>query len=154
MSDRVELSRLAAEHLSSIALLERQGLSPWSEHQIGAELAVTNQIGLVAIKRGAIIGWCCGRFCGAEAELLKITVARSCRRQGIGALLLAELEHRLRDVGASTLLLEVRAANAGAVAFYRQSGFQLVNRRPRYYGDPEDDALLMRKVIGQGRDTI
>lgn len=153
MSDRVVLSTLAAEHLASIALLECQGFSPWSERQIGAELTATNQVGLVAIERGAVIGWCCGRFCEAEAELLKITVARPYRRQGIGALLLAELEHRLSDAGAAALLLEVRAANDGALAFYHESGFQLVNRRPRYYGDPEDDALLMRKVIGQGRDT-
>ncbi len=154
MSERIELSVLAAHHLASVALLERQGLSPWSERQIGAELAAANQVGLVAAERGAVIGWCCSRFCGAEAEMLKITVAGTHRRQGIGALLLAELERRLRSSGVTALLLEVRAANAGAVAFYRHEGFALVGRRPRYYHDPQDDALLMRKAIGQGRETI
>ncbi len=148
MSDRIELSTLAAGHLAAIALLERQVLSPWSEQQIGAELAAANQHGLVAIDRETVIGWCCGRFCGAEAEVLKITVAGSHRRQGVGALLLAELERRMNDCGAAVLLLEVRAANNAAVAFYRHAGFQLASRRLRYYRDPEDDALLMRKVIG------
>jgi len=142
------LSTLTAEHLASIVLLERQGFSPWSKRQIRAELTATNQVGLVAIERGAVIGWCCGRFCEAEAELLKISVTSAYRRLGIGALLLTELERRLSDSGAAELLLEVRAANGGAVAFYRHAGFQLVGRRPRYYRDPEDDALLMRKVIG------
>lgn len=152
MSDRVELTTLAAGHLASVALLERQNPSPWSERQIGAELTATNQIGLVASERGTVIGWCCGRFCETEAEVLKITVARPNRRRGVGALLLTELERRLNGCGVTTLLLEVRAANDGAVAFYRQGGFQLVGRRPLYYHDPQDDALLMRKVIGQGRD--
>ncbi len=147
MSDRVALSTLAVEHLASIALLEQDSLSSWSARQIGAELMVTNQVGLVAIERGAVIGWCCGRFCEAEAEVLKITVAGPHRRRGIGGLLLAELERRLSDSGAASLLLEVRAANDGAVAFYGDCGFQLVGRRPRYYRDPEDDAVLMCKVI-------
>jgi [ribosomal protein S18]-alanine N-acetyltransferase len=154
LSDRIELEPLAAEHLAAIALLERQGLSPWSERQIGAELTATNQVGLVAAARGAVIGWCCCRFCEAEGELLKITVARPYRRRGIGDLLLAAMERRLAGCGVTTLLLEVRADNGGAIAFYRHGGFQLVGRRPRYYHDPEDDALLMSKVIGQERGMI
>lgn len=154
MSERIELSVLAADHLASVALLERQGLSPWSERQIGAELAGVNQVGLVATERGAVIGWCCCRFCGAEAEVLKMAVAGPYRRQGIGTLLLAELERRLRGSGVTALLLEVRAANVGAIAFYRYEGFAPVGRRSRYYHDPQDDALLMRKAIGQGRETI
>ncbi|MBE0585691.1 MAG: ribosomal protein S18-alanine N-acetyltransferase [Desulfofustis sp.] len=154
MSDRIELAPLAAEHLSSIALLERQELSPWSERQIGAELTATNQVGLVAIDQGAVIGWCCCRFCEAEGELLKITVGRPHRRRRIGTLLLAAMEKRLSGSGVTTLLLEVRAANGSGVAFYRRGGFQLVGCRPRYYHDPEDDALLMSKVIGQERGMI
>jgi ribosomal-protein-alanine N-acetyltransferase len=153
LSEQVHLSKLAAGHLAAIALLEQQALSPWSERQIGAELAAANHIGLVAAVRGASVGWCCSRFCGTEAELLKMTVAGPYRRRGIGRLLAAELERRLVDCGAATLLLEVRAASDGAIAFYRSAGFQLVGRRPRYYCDPQDDALLMRKVIGQGRDS-
>jgi ribosomal protein S18 acetylase RimI-like enzyme len=42
------------------------------------------------------------------------------------------------------IALEVRAASAGAIALYATLGFTQTGRRPRYYRDPEDDAVVMR----------
>jgi ribosomal protein S18 acetylase RimI-like enzyme len=43
----------------------------------------------------------------------------------------------------SELTLEVRASNRAALGFYRAQGFEETGRRPRYYADPEEDAVLM-----------
>ena len=40
-------------------------------------------------------------------------------------------------------LLEVRAGNEAAQDLYRKFGFEVVGRRPRYYQDNFEDALLM-----------
>jgi ribosomal-protein-alanine N-acetyltransferase len=40
-------------------------------------------------------------------------------------------------------MLEVRASNQAALGFYRGQGFRETGRRPRYYADPEEDAVLM-----------
>ena len=56
------------------------------------------------------------------------------------------IEMVLRDaheLGASKVMLEVRASNSAAQALYKQFGFQIVHRRPRYYVDNREDALLM-----------
>jgi [ribosomal protein S18]-alanine N-acetyltransferase len=41
----------------------------------------------------------------------------------------------------------VRASNAGAIALYKLLGFVEAGRRPRYYQDPQDDAVLMRLTL-------
>ena len=49
-----------------------------------------------------------------------------------------------REQGAAAVELEVRAASEGAIALYRGLGFVAVGRRPGYYREPVDDAVLMR----------
>jgi ribosomal protein S18 acetylase RimI-like enzyme len=45
------------------------------------------------------------------------------------------------------MLLEVSAANTGALAFYAASGFVEIDRRPRYYRDGTD-AVVLRAALG------
>jgi ribosomal-protein-alanine N-acetyltransferase len=78
------------------------------------------------------------------AELESVVVSANARRAGIGrALCLAVLDW-CRAQCATEVVLEVRAASAAAVALYAGLGFTLAARRPRYYRDPDDDALLLR----------
>jgi ribosomal-protein-alanine N-acetyltransferase len=42
------------------------------------------------------------------------------------------------------VLLEVRRSNVAAQGFYRSVGFVEEGRRPGYYADPIEDAVLMR----------
>lgn len=78
-----------------------------------------------------------------EAELESIAVAAQARRRGIGRRLLASLVTSLRAEGISALHLEVRASNLPAIAFYLAQNFNRTGVRPRYYADPEEDAVLM-----------
>ena len=81
------------------------------------------------------------------AELESVVVSANSRRAGIGrALCLAVLDWS-RSQGATEVVLEVRAHSAAAVALYASLGFTLSACRPRYYRDPDDDALLMRMVL-------
>jgi ribosomal-protein-alanine N-acetyltransferase len=41
------------------------------------------------------------------------------------------------------MTLEVRAGNLAAQALYRGFGFEVAGRRPRYYTDDGEDALVM-----------
>jgi ribosomal protein S18 acetylase RimI-like enzyme len=49
----------------------------------------------------------------------------------------------LRTAGVREFILEVRASNQRALGFYRSLGWSETGRRPRYYADPEEDAVLM-----------
>ena len=48
-----------------------------------------------------------------------------------------------RDAGCTRMLLEVRVSNAPAQNLYRKYGFEVIGRRPRYYTDNHEDALVM-----------
>jgi [ribosomal protein S18]-alanine N-acetyltransferase len=78
-----------------------------------------------------------------EAHIATLAVHPELRRLGIGQkLLCTALAETARD-GAVSALLEVRAGNAAAQDLYRKFGFEVVGRRPRYYQDNHEDALLM-----------
>lgn len=65
---------------------------------------------------------------------------------GVGSALLAEVESLARRGGATRLLLEVRADNAGARRLYERLGFRVLGTRPDYYADGEA-ALRMEKRL-------
>ena len=104
-----------------------------------------SRIALVArdTRSGEVLGFVVASLVHSEAELESIAVAASARRRGIGRQLLASLVTRLRTAGAAELHLEVRASNLAAIYFYGAENFKQTGIRPRYYADPEEDAVLM-----------
>jgi ribosomal protein S18 acetylase RimI-like enzyme len=98
---------------------------------------------------------------GGECELENMVVAEEWRRQGIGLRLLAagtlwrrawcaapataDQAEAVSAPAGSGLWLEVRASNHSAIAFYEHAGFMVAGRRTSYYGQPTEDAVLMRK---------
>ncbi|HKF46176.1 MAG TPA: ribosomal protein S18-alanine N-acetyltransferase [Terracidiphilus sp.] len=82
-----------------------------------------------------------------EAELESIAVEEKRQRQGIARSLFRELSMRMCERGIEDVLLEVRESNSAAQAFYRAEGFLISGRRPAYYSNPPDDALVMRKRL-------
>lgn len=82
-----------------------------------------------------------------RCELESIVVRPDLRRQGIGNALLCAVQAWAVESDARLLTLEVRASNAPAIRLYQRFGFVHQARRPRYYADPEEDALLMKMDI-------
>jgi GNAT superfamily N-acetyltransferase len=56
-------------------------------------------------------------------ELVSMWVGPSARRQGVGRQLLESVATWARGVGAGTLVLDVVASNAAAIALYERAGF-------------------------------
>lgn len=81
-----------------------------------------------------------------EAELLRISVAPSARRKGLGRALLQAAEMDLEKSGIRHLYLEVRVSNTSARALYEAEGWQVTGHRPHYYRDGED-AVLYKKSL-------
>jgi ribosomal-protein-alanine N-acetyltransferase len=82
-----------------------------------------------------------------RCELDSMAVHPAARRMGLGAALLGAVVAWARKNGARRIALEVRAGNLAALRLYQRSGLQPEGRRPRYYADPEEDALLLGAEI-------
>jgi ribosomal-protein-alanine N-acetyltransferase len=103
------------------------------------------RLALVAIRNetGEPAGFLVAGLLPPEAELESIAVSAAGQRQGVGSLLFRALLHELEHEKVRKLILEVRASNRSALEFYRSNGFAETGRRPRYYADPEEDAVLL-----------
>lgn len=92
----------------------------------------------------SILGFAVASFLPPQAELETIAVAPESQRLGLGERLLRALATELKTACVDDVLLEVRASNQSALAFYEALGFVRTRLRPGYYADPIEDAVLMR----------
>lgn len=79
-----------------------------------------------------------------ELHLTDLGVLPAYRRQGVARRLVLELLAEARAAALRVVLLEVRASNGAALALYQGLGFVELDRRRRYYSDPEEDAVVMQ----------
>jgi ribosomal-protein-alanine N-acetyltransferase len=101
------------------------------------------------LQPGSILGFVVTSVLPPQAELETIAVAPKSQRHGLGKLLFRAVAAELKAAGVSELLLEVRASNRPALAFYRTLGFAETGLRPSYYADPIEDAILMRLPLAE-----
>lgn len=102
----------------------------------------------VAASEDQLVGFVVARRMADEVEILNLAVERVHRRRGVASQLLDAALEFARARGAGSAFLEVRESNAGAMAFYRRSGFVPTARRPRYYSDPVEDAVVFSCKLG------
>jgi L-amino acid N-acyltransferase YncA len=71
------------------------------------------------------------------------------RRRGVGRLLFSTTEPFARSVGYTKMIVQVRAANKPAKAFYQRLGFRACGRLARQVriDDMEDDEILMELFL-------
>jgi ribosomal-protein-alanine acetyltransferase len=82
-----------------------------------------------------------------QAEIETIAVGAEFQRQGIARKLFDQIASDLKRMQITEVMLEVRASNHSAQAFYRALGFGQSGHRIRYYADPEEDALLLQLLL-------
>ncbi len=88
---------------------------------------------------GYIVFW----LVADEMHLLNLAVHPEKRRRGVAGFLLREALRRSQALGAKAAWLEVRPSNTPALALYASFGFKEVGRRPGYYQDTREDAMLL-----------
>ncbi len=91
----------------------------------------------------AVVGFVVASVLAPQGELETIAVAAGCQRRGIARRLFSAITEELRAAQVTEVILEVRASNLPALALYASLGFVETGRRPRYYADPVEDALLL-----------
>jgi ribosomal-protein-alanine N-acetyltransferase len=108
---------------------------------------IPKRIALVAVEGESEVaaGFAVASVIAPDGELETISVVAEAQRRGIGRQLLAALVDSLKLEGVDTINLEVRAGNHAALRLYRAAGFAETGRRLRYYTEPVEDAIRMRR---------
>jgi len=132
------------EDLEAIFFIERISFpSPWSSTLFFYELKKPYSRLWVVEEKGRILGYICFWIILDEVHLANIAVAPEHRRRGLASFMLRVMLRYARCRRARRVLLEVRERNRPALALYRKFGFVQDGRRPGYYSDTGEDALLL-----------
>jgi [ribosomal protein S18]-alanine N-acetyltransferase len=95
----------------------------------------------------SVIGFLVARHVAPEWELENIVVAPDARRRGVGGQLLDAFLSTARHTNSEAVFLEVRESNVAARNLYEKVGFRQTGRRPAYYVNPLEDAILYRNDL-------
>jgi ribosomal-protein-alanine N-acetyltransferase len=118
----------------------------WSVKSL-EQINLRGELGWVIEDDHKVVGFLVIQSVVAEAELLNLCVAPGKRRAGLAEALLNEAVAELRRDRVDRLFLEVRESNTPAISFYEKHQFRKTGRRPAYYRDPEEAAVLMMKEL-------
>lgn len=146
----VRLDDLRQDDLDALVVLERRCFpSPWSRELYAQELRrpASDAVRVAARDAGAggrLVGAALAARIGDCWHVLNVLVDPSARGRGIARRLVDELLRRSAALGMGEgWTLEVRDGNQAAVRLYEATGFEHAGRRPGYYADTGDDALVM-----------
>jgi len=141
--------RMRLEDVPAVHEIDTLSFSlPWSERSFRfevtentasrgwvAEAAVNGESRIIAM----LVLW----LLVDEAHIATLAVHPDFRRYGIGSQIVVEALEAARAEGARRAFLEVRERNVAAQEMYLKFGFEITGRRPRYYRDTGEDAILM-----------
>ena len=145
---QVKIDLMQRADLQEILAIERESFaSPWTVGMFTQELE--NQLAQCLVIRinyegkNVVGAYIIFRLIADEAHLHNLAVKKEFKRQGLAQSLMETMKDIAMQVGISARTLEVRESNKEAISLYLKCGFVVKGRRPLYYTDTSEDALIM-----------
>ncbi len=141
------LKKMSAEHISQIAILEKECFSePWSENALSEELENENSHFLVAVSDDVMGYIGVQEICG-EAYITNVAVFGKYRKFGIGRALLKAACDGAKSRNCEFITLEVRESNVPAISLYESEGFEKAGIRKNFYSAPTENGVIYTKYF-------
>lgn len=141
----VRVGPMRRRHLPAVVAIEEQAYPrPWPLAIFASELDKSGRRYLVARYRRKVVGYGGALLQAGDVHITTVAVEPAVQGRGVAGRLVHELllvARSLTDGGGATL--EVRAGNEIAQRLYTSFGFTVEGRRPGYYADNGEDALIM-----------
>lgn len=138
------------DDLDEVMVIENENFSvPWTETGFFTFLMRQDALFLVAEDENTneVVGYCGIVMAADEGDITNVSVKKELQGQGIGTLLVKELEQRMQEFGVISIFLEVRQSNIPAITLYEKQGFERMGIRKNYYTDPVEDAITMCRKL-------
>lgn len=139
------LCTMTPEHLDGVKdLLDLCfGKSTWTSETIRSQMEKADSRCTVALDNDRIVGFLAFEQIADEGSIIEVAVHPDCRRRGIARRMIDAALHDADDL--SVVFLEVRESNLPALRLYESLGFEWIGIRKKYYDDPKENAVIMRK---------
>ncbi len=153
-SARLWACPMEERHLDAVSALERLCFAaPWTKTMFEDDV-VRNPLSryLVLLDRAdpeQVVAYAGYWKIFDEGHITNVAVHPAWRRQGVGTYLMRLLIDLAAAEGIRDMTLEVRPSNEAARALYRRMGFAAEGRRPHYYADNGEDALILWRRGGK-----
>lgn len=140
--------RMTLADVPAVMEIEREAFSnPWSLEMVKKELAQEWSTVLL-LEESTPWGWELRAFAifwivADEVHVLNVATHVASRRKGLGRTIMDEVIATARGRSCRLATLEVRRSNIAAITLYTRLGFRTVGLRPKYYGDNQEDAVVM-----------
>jgi [ribosomal protein S18]-alanine N-acetyltransferase len=147
-SQSIVLRLMTTADISAVCAIEQQvQYAPWTPKLFSDSLE--RHLCWVAQKDQQVVGFFVMQFIVDEAHLLNIAVDPIQQKQGIGRLLLDNVQQQAVAKKANTIFLELRATNQRALALYQMAGFNEIGLRKNYYpaAQGKEDAVIMALML-------
>jgi len=135
---------MESRDIDAVMAIERESHPvPWARRMVEDELTREQGIRLIAELDGDLLGYILVSLQVDVWHVLNVTVHPLHRGRRIGEALVRgalRIGERTANVGVT---LEVRVSNDRAIRLYERLGFETHGKRPRYYSDNGEDALIM-----------
>jgi [ribosomal protein S18]-alanine N-acetyltransferase len=136
--------------LDEVLAIEREAFTDaWDRDSFRSDIDSPHVMALAIHKLGHCAGYLCCIALDDYGYIANIAVDRQYRSQGLGRVLLDNLQRRLLADGIGQMVLDVRTANKTAIRFYEKYGFVVITRRKGFYVNPPDDSFTMQMTIGK-----
>ena len=145
-----EMVSLEKDMLPALAMLEKECFSvPWTENMFAGELGNPAAVYRIIRLGSDLVAYMGMWIVADEGQITNVAVSPLHRRKGLASWLIEAFISIGKGAALSSLTLEVREGNRGAIALYEGFGFQQVGRRKNYY-EGKEDALLMTLFLTEG----
>ena len=147
------LEAITPQDIDKILTIDHSAFKrPWQRKSFLEEFACENAYSYVVRtqvvdRRMEIIAYVFLRILLTEMHILRIAVAQEFKDKGVATWLLQQCFRLAKQKKVYSVYIEVRPTNKAAIALYRKSGFLLLGRRPHYYPETGEDALVMVKHL-------
>jgi len=143
----IKVVPMQEEHIEGVLVVEKDTFSiPWTKQDFEREIRENAMaIYFVAMDGEKVVGYAGMWHVITEGHITNVAVLHEYRRQGIGDLLMENLEKVALEKEMIGITLEVRISNEPAQRMYNKYGFRPEGIRKNYYSDTHEDAVIMWK---------
>ena len=138
------LHAIAPKHLDRVLALDALCLGGiWSQDAYERELDSPNSDLLGITLSPTLVGFGCCWSIVDEAHITLLAIHLQYQGLGLGQFLLCRLLRAARDRHLERATLEVKDSNKRAISLYKKLGFTVAGRRPKYYPETGEDAVIL-----------
>lgn len=141
--------RMTIEDVERVYEIEVESFkTPWTKEAFQNEIIINTLAEyIVLLYDDQIIGYGGMWLIVDEIHITNIALATEFRGKGYSKVLIDALIQFGQEKQFEHMTLEVRESNQVAISLYEQFGFVSVGKRPKYYIDTGEDALVMWKEL-------